>query len=300
MKHGRIIGAALAGVAAAAVTLVAGADDPSARASANEAPRVLVNRDKDGRALQGYDPVAYFEVGKPVKGDPKFRTRHGGAIYEFASKDHQRKFEADPDRYTPQYGGYCGYAASIDKLSPVSPEWFQVIDGRLILQHNEKAWNLWNKDLQGNIVKADANWPGLVARHGAVGQDKQLLNLDGDGLAIQGYDPVAYFTDHRAVRGQDDIEAVYGGGRYHFASVEHKETFERDPSKYAPAYGGYCAYAASINKLSPIDPEIFQIEGGRLMLQHTRKAYDLFNEDTAASIRAADRNWPRLVEKKGI
>ena len=260
---------------------------------------VLVNRDKDGLAIQGYDPVAYFDAGKPVKGDAAFRTRHGGAIYQFASKQHQEMFEADPDKYTPQYGGYCGYAASINKLSPISPEWFQVLDGRLILQHNEKAWNLWNKDLQGNIVKADANWPGLVARNGMADQAKQLINLDGDGLAIQGYDPVAYFTEHRAVRGQDSIEAVYGGARYHFASVEHKDTFERDPSKYAPAYGGFCAYAASINKVSPIDPEIFQIENGRLMLQHTQKAFELFNKDTSASIGRADKNWPGLIVKHG-
>ena len=260
---------------------------------------VLVNRDKDGLALQGYDAVAYFEVGKPVKGDAAFRTRHGGAIYQFASKRHQEMFEADPEKYTPQYGGYCGYAASIDKLSPVIPEWFQVLDGRLILQHNEKAWNLWNKDLEGNIVKADANWPGLVARNGAADQAKQLLNLDSAGLALQGYDPVAYFTEHRALRGQDSIEAVYGGGKYHFASVENKDTFERDPSRYAPAFGGFCAYAASIDKVSPVDPEIFQIENGRLMLQHTQKAYDLFNKDVSASIGRADRNWPGLVAKHG-
>jgi len=288
------------GLILASIVIGVSAADRAAESSSGAGPLVLVNRDKDGLALQGYDPVAYFEVGKPVKGDPKFRTRHGGAIYQFATRQHQQTFEADPEHYTPRYGGYCGYAASIDKLSPVSPEWFQVLDGRLILQHNEKAWTLWNKDVEGNIVKADANWPGLVAKNGVTDLDRQLINLDRDGVAIQGYDPVAYFTEHHAVRGQDSIEAVYDGGKYHFASVENKEAFERDPSKYAPAFGGFCAYAASINKVSPINPEIFQIENGRLMLQHTQKAYDLFNEDTPASIERADRNWPGLVKKRGV
>ena len=243
MKRTLLVSMVLAlSAAALAATAVAG---PSGGGSL-----VLVNRDKDGLALQGYDPVAYFVDGKPVEGDAGFRSRHGGATYQFASRQHQEMFEADPDRYTPQYGGYCGYAASIDKLSPVNPEWFQVIDGRLILQHNEKAWKLWNEDVAGNIVKADANWPGLVARNGVTDRGKHLVNLDDDGVAIQGFDPVAYFTEKRAVRGQAGIEAVYDGARYRFASVENKDTFERSPSRYVPAYGGFCAYAASINSVN--------------------------------------------------
>lgn len=267
-------------------------DDPNA-------PRVLVNRDKNGLALEGYDPVAYFTDGKPVKGNPSHATRRNGAVYQFASAEHKATFDADPTRYEPQYGGYCGYAASINRLSPISPEWFQVIDGRLILQHNKKAWDLWNKDLAGNIVKADANWPGLVTRHGTVARDKQLVNLDRDGLALEGYDPISYFEDGKPVRGDAGFEAVYDGARYHFASKEHREQFENDPSKFAPAFGGYCAYAASIDKVSPVDPTIFQILEGRLVLQHSREAYELFNRDAPASLARADRNWPGLVARNG-
>jgi hypothetical protein len=140
-------------IAAVAATGLALADDDS-RAGDPNATRVLVNRDKNGLALSGYDPVAYFTDGKPVMGDARYASKR------------KAMFDADPVRYEPQYGGYCGYAASINRLSPISPEWFQIIDGRLILQHNKKAWDLWNEDLAGNIVKADANWPGLVDRHG--------------------------------------------------------------------------------------------------------------------------------------
>jgi len=124
----------------------------------------LVNVDEDGHAVQGHDVVAYWTDSKPVKGDARFQSRYRGATYLFASAEHKQAFDADPARYEPQFGGYCGYAASIDKLSPIDPAFWELVDGRLVLQHNQKAWNLWHEDLPGNLVKADANWPGLVER----------------------------------------------------------------------------------------------------------------------------------------
>jgi hypothetical protein len=70
-------------------------------------------------------------------------------------------FEKSPAKYEPQFGGFCGYAASIDKLAPVEAEYFEVLHDRLILQHNKKAWDLWDKDIEGNLKKADATWPTL-------------------------------------------------------------------------------------------------------------------------------------------
>src|SRR5438034_7012205 len=127
--------------------------------------KVLVLKNKDGAAILGYDAVAYFTDDKPAKGNPKFQSEYEGAKYYFASAEHKALFNANPAKYAPAYGGYCGYAASIDRLSPISPEWFQIIDGRLILQHNKKATDKFNADQKGNIVKADQNWPGLVVRN---------------------------------------------------------------------------------------------------------------------------------------
>jgi len=70
-------------------------------------------------------------------------------------------FEKSPAKYEPQFGGFCGYAASINKLAPIEAEYFQVLHDRLILQHNKKAWDLWHKDVEGNLKKADANWSTL-------------------------------------------------------------------------------------------------------------------------------------------
>lgn len=128
--------------------------------------KLLVNVDDTGLALQGYDPVAYFTVGKPVKGDARFRSAYRGAVYHFSSAEHKRMFEQDPAKYEPQFGGFCGYAASIHKVSPISVEFWEIIDGRLVLQHNQKAWDLWHKDVPGNLVKADRNWLDLSEQHG--------------------------------------------------------------------------------------------------------------------------------------
>lgn len=126
----------------------------------------VVNVDQQGLALQGYDPVAYFTDNKPVKGDPNLIATYKGATYQFASAEHKKAFESNPAKYEPQFGGFCGYAASINKLAPIQVEYFQVLHGRLVLQHNEKAWKLWHEDVEGNLKKADANWPTLSQQKG--------------------------------------------------------------------------------------------------------------------------------------
>ena len=258
--------------------------------------KVLVNIDSQGLAVEGYDTVAYFTDMKPVKGDPKFRSTYDGAVYQFASAGHKALFDASPARYVPQFGGYCAYAASIDTISPISPDQWEIVNGRLILQHNKKAWDRWHEDSAGNLVKADRNWPGLIEREGA--PTRTLVNIDDRGLAIEGYDPVAYFTDKKPVKGDPALARTFNGATYYFATKEHKDTFEKSPSTYVPAFGGFCGYAASIDRVSPVDPEIWQIVDGRLVLQHTPKAYDLFNADTQGNYAKANQNWPGLMTRR--
>jgi YHS domain-containing protein len=124
----------------------------------------VVNIDKNGLALQGYDPVAYFTDNKPLKGLPEFTATYKSATYQFTSAEHRDMFNQSPKKYEPQFGGFCGYAASINKLAPIEVQYFQVLHDRLILQHNEKAWKLWHQDVEENLKKADANWPTLSQR----------------------------------------------------------------------------------------------------------------------------------------
>lgn len=151
--------------------------------------------------------------------------------------------------------------------------------------------------MPGNLARADANWPGLLERNGSA--PIRLVNADARGVALEGYDVIAYHLESRARKGDPAIESTFGGARYHFASQEHRARFEAEPSRWIPACGGFCGYAASIGKVSPVDPTIFQLHEGRLVLQHTDEAYRLFNEDLPGNVAKADANWPVLVARHG-
>jgi YHS domain-containing protein len=126
----------------------------------------LVNLDNSGVAIQGYDPVAFFTDGKPVKGKPEFTAKHSGAVYQFASREHRDLFTKDAAKYEPQFGGYCAYGVSKNKLAPVDVEAFQIVDGKLLMQYSKGIRDDFNKDTKGNLSKANANWPGLVDKKG--------------------------------------------------------------------------------------------------------------------------------------
>jgi YHS domain-containing protein len=128
--------------------------------------KTLLNLDRASVALQGYDPVAFFTESKPVKGSDQFVSRHGGAIYKFASAEHKAAFVKEPAKYEPAFGGYCAYGVSRNKLVEIDVEAFQIIDGRLILQYSKGVRNDFNKDPKGNLAKAEQNWAGLVAKRG--------------------------------------------------------------------------------------------------------------------------------------
>jgi YHS domain-containing protein len=128
--------------------------------------KTLLNLDKTGVAIQGYDPVAFFTDHKPVKGDPKFVIKHDGAIYFFASNEHKDLFKQNPAKYEPEFGGYCAYGVSRNKLVEVDVDAYQIVDGKLLMQYSKGVRDDFNKDSSGNLAKADANWPSLVAKKG--------------------------------------------------------------------------------------------------------------------------------------
>jgi YHS domain-containing protein len=127
---------------------------------------------------------------------------------------------------------------------------------------------------------------------------KDLINVDGNGVAIQGY-PVAFFTDNRPVKGNPQFQSEYRGAKYYFVSAGHKATFDKEPAKYEPQFGGYCAYGISRGRKIPIKIEAWQIVNGRLLMQYDLDVKDKFNQDQLANLRKADQNWPGLVEKYG-
>ena len=115
----------------------------------------------DGAAIQGYDPVAYFNQGKPVYGEDAFTHTYEGVQWRFASAANRDAFAADPARYAPQYGGYCAWAVSQGYTASTDPSAWRIEDGKLYLNYSKSVQGRWEKDVPGNISKADGNWPGL-------------------------------------------------------------------------------------------------------------------------------------------
>ena len=139
----------------------------------------------------------------------------------------------------------------------------------------------------------------LVSSIPAFGQSKSLLNLDKKGIAIQGYDPVAFFTQNRPVKGLLEFESKYNGARYLFATAEDKATFDANPAKYEPQFGGFCAYGASQGHTAPVKIVAFQIVNGRLLMQYDLGVKKEFNKDQQGNLQKADKNWPGIVAKEG-
>ena len=115
-----------------------------------------------GIAISGYDPVAYFTDGKPVAGTSDFTTEWKGATWRFASAAHRDTFVADPDKYAPQYGGYCAWAVAHDKTASIDPEAWKIVNGRLYLNYSKDIQQQWEQDVPGYVEKADVNWPKLL------------------------------------------------------------------------------------------------------------------------------------------
>jgi YHS domain-containing protein len=120
-----------------------------------------INQNNRGVAIRGYDPVAYFTDGKPVEGDPKLTQSWGGATWQFATREHRDMFVQMPEKYSPQYGGYCAYAVSKNYTAEVDPQAWKIVEGKLYLNYSLDVRETWQKEQAQRIVAADKNWPGL-------------------------------------------------------------------------------------------------------------------------------------------
>ena len=139
----------------------------------------------------------------------------------------------------------------------------------------------------------------ILSAISSFGASKRLLNLDSSGVAIQGYDPVAFFTERKPVKGVQQFHSEYNGAKYLFAFADDKAAFDKEPAKYEPQFGGYCAYGASRGKTAPIKIEAWQIVNDRLLMQYDLDIKGEFNKDQQGTLKKADQNWPGLVDKYG-
>ncbi|EDM70190.1 hypothetical protein RAZWK3B_11296 [Roseobacter sp. AzwK-3b] len=117
---------------------------------------------RDGLAANGHDPVAYFTEGKAVEGRAEHALVWKDVEWRFSSEANRAAFEADPEAYAPQYGGYCAYAVSQGYTASTDPRAWSIHEGRLYLNYNRAVRALWARDIPGRIRSADENWPSVL------------------------------------------------------------------------------------------------------------------------------------------
>jgi YHS domain-containing protein len=113
-------------------------------------------------AVSGYDTISYFEGDKPQKGSAEFTTEYMGATWRFVSEDHLQTFLDNPEKYAPQYGGYCAWAAAAGHTAKGDPKQWSLVEGKLYLNYSARIKKRWEKDMSELIHDADANWPDVV------------------------------------------------------------------------------------------------------------------------------------------
>lgn len=113
-------------------------------------------------AIAGYDAVAYFTQGRPVRGSKAFSTEYKGAQWRFSSAANLARFEADPTAYAPQYGGYCAFAVAQGETASAQPDLWTIHEGKLYLNYSRSVNQVWKTDMETLIEQADANWPELL------------------------------------------------------------------------------------------------------------------------------------------
>lgn len=119
---------------------------------------------ENGIAIGGTDPVAYFRQGQPVAGSPQITHRWGNATWQFASAENRNLFVSDPEKYAPQYGGYCAWAVSQGYTAATDPNVWRIVDDKLYLNYNRRVQRSWERDIPGHIDRANRNWPGVLDR----------------------------------------------------------------------------------------------------------------------------------------
>lgn len=130
-----------------------------------------------------------------------------------------------------------------------------------------------------------------------VSAQKAPRYLDRGGVALGGYDAVAYFTESRAVKGDARFEFSWDGAKWRFVSAEHRDRFAREPRRFAPQFGGYCAYAVSRGYTASADPEAWSVVDGKLYVNYSMAVKKTWEKDPAGYIQKAEANWPGVLVK---
>ncbi|MEO0548556.1 MAG: YHS domain-containing (seleno)protein [Pseudomonadota bacterium] len=139
--------------------------------------------------------------------------------------------------------------------------------------------------------------PTVIAAPAAFADKDPIYTGRFSNVAVEGHDPVAYFTVGEPVKGSKDFTSDYQGAEFRFANAENKAAFDAEPAKYAPQYGGYCAWAVAQGKTAKGDADHWAVVDGKLYLNYNRSIQNKWNEDRSGFITSADQNWPTVLAK---
>jgi len=230
-------------------------------------------------ALNGYCPASFILVGKAVKGDPAIRSEYQGSVYYLADAEAKKQFDADPEKFLPQFGGLCTVAlgGSYGNRLPSDPTVFRVVDGKLYLFSQERALKSFDPKPAYYIATANERFAKPM---------------------IGGYCPVSYQLSGQAVKGDVKFKQTVRAEVYHLSSAEAKAAFIKEPDKFIPLYGGLCADGVAKGKRYAADPTVFAVLDGRTYLFFDAAAKKTFEADLTENIKKADANWPELKKAK--
>jgi YHS domain-containing protein len=253
----------------------------------------------DGIALRGYDIVSYFD-GKAEEGTEAFQTTHRGVTWRFASAAHRDQFVAHPERFMPEYGGYCSVGMAHGGAVSTDPQAFALYKGKLYMNSNKLAKATWSYARDWMISRADPNWVRWLSSNTSAAIAPEVRPPSpartprpvGDStLAIAGLDATSYFENGGPLPGAPDITAVWQGKTWRFRSPIHRERFLAEPARFAPQFDGLSPLILAHGDRVPGDPRLFTIVKGKLYLDPAEAPQETFRRNPGKLIARADSVW---------
>ena len=288
-------------LSAALLSLTLGAAGPQSDDPIDPTPRPSLDEyslGKRGLALEGYDPVAYFDVGggKPTKGDKRREVVHRGVRYRFSSDENRDLFLAAPARYEPAYGGWCAWAMADNDKTEINPRAFLIENGRLLVFYDGFFGDTRKKWLAkgGDALRpsADTSWMGMSKERAP--RDVARFDLV-QGVAFGGFDPVSA-ADGEPVAGSLELLVLHDGVAYTFATPENRARFEARPASFEVRYGGWCPTAIAEGRQVSPDPRFVLHTDDELLVFADEAARDAWTVGGDSVRAAADAGWARLLD----
>lgn len=247
------------------------------------------------QSLDGIDPTTYFGSRSAQRGESTHQAEYQGNTYLFRNAQSKTVFEKTPDRFVPALDGNDPFEASKGNEVAGNPSIYSVLGEQIFLFANERNRLEWLKNPDG-LARRVSDSAAATDLTSVVERNSDKHNTTKKDLAVSGYDPVAYFAEGggKPKKGNKKHSVDLDGVTYRFASEANRERFLQNPTRYEPAHGGWCSYAASKGSYAEIDPKKFLVEDGRLLLffngvfNDTRKKWLASDEDL---LPAADSFW---------